>query len=693
MKLTINWLKEFVELVRPPKQIAEALTMAGLEVESLVSLISESGEQEDWLMEIAVTPNRGDCLGILGVAREVAAITGGKFGFPSSSPHGSDPGAKKFVGVKIDSPQLCPRYSARLVHNVQVAPSPSWMQRRLEACGVRSINNIVDVTNYVMLETGQPLHAFDFDRLVSRTIVVRQAKEVRKFVTLDGNERELDSEDLLICDGNTPVALAGIMGGKDSEVGLETRMVLLESAHFDPLTIRRTSKRLGLHSEASHRFERGVDPEGTLYALDRASLLLSEVAGGSPEEGIIDCYPRPKKAAPVMVRDRRVENLLGVNLESEEIRRILEALGVKVQGRYKSGIKVIPPSYRFDLCREADLVEEVARIRGYQEIPLTLPLVRLQGGKTDFLLRRERRVRSFLAGEGLTELINLPFTSEELNRHFYGLREDGGSPVSILNPIAQDSAEMRLSLVPGLLGSLRTNIAQKAKGLFGFELGKVFFLNPEGVPEERRHLAGLLFGQREWKGLWSKEIPLTFFDTKGLLEGLLEVLGLEQCVDWTSCGVVSFLHPGKGASLRLGGSNMGYLGELHPDVADGLGIAPCLLFELDFERVLQYPPRELKARSLPRFPSVERDLAIVVDEALPAERIMKWIKGLRNSLIEEVEVFDQYRGSPIPEGKKSLAFRISYRAEERTLTDAEVNAIHQDLIVKIGELFGAQLRG
>ncbi len=683
-----------MELAQPPEQIAVALTMAGLEVESLVPLSSETDEEDDWLMEIAVTPNRGDCLGIVGIAREIAALMGGKLRKrPSDSRSAKGRGSKKWTTIQIDAAELCPRYSATWIRNVRVAGSPNRMQRRLEACGIRSINNIVDVTNYVMLETGQPLHAFDFDRLAGKGIVVRESKETRKFVTLDGIERELVPGDLLICAGDTPVALAGIMGGKDSEVTLETRSILLESAHFDPLAIRRTATRLGLHSEASHRFERGVDPEGTLYALERASMLFSEVAGGIREGGVIDCYPQRKKPEPITVRSHRVESLLGIQLKSEEIRRILERLGVAVTGRSKSALKATPPSFRFDLCRETDLIEELARIRGYGDIPSTMPLVRPQGGGLDLLLRRERRTRAFLVGEGLTELINTPFTSGEMNRRFYGLGEGGLSPVSVLNPLVQESAELRLSLVPGLLGNLQTNMAQKAKSFWGFEFGKVFGLNTKGDPEESRHLAGIFSGGRERRGLRSEEASFTFLDLKGLVEGILETLALDQIGDWKSCGVVRFLHPGKGAVVRMGGRNIGYLGELHPDVVDELGLSSAMVFELDFEGLLQYPPRELKAGSLPRFPSVERDLAVIVDEALPAERIMKWIKELNHALIASVEIFDQYRGASIPEGKKSLAYRLSYRAEDRTLTDAEVNALHQDLIVRIGELFSAQLRG
>ena len=694
MKLTLNWLKEFVEIKASPQKLAEALTMAGLEVESLVPLNAQNGKAEDWLLELAITPNRGDCLGILGVAREVAALTGGRLKLPPVSPHANDSSVKRVVDVKIASPRLCPRYSARVIHDIRVASSPAWMQSRLEACGIRAINNIVDVTNWVMLESGQPLHAFDLERLAAKRIVVRRAGEIKKFITLDGVERELTPEDLLICDGANPVALAGIMGGRDSEVRAETRSVLLESANFDPLTIRRTAKRLALHSEASHRFERGVDPEGTLHALDRAVFLLQRIASGTPLEGVADRYALRAQAKTILLRNEKIERLLGIEISPREVEKALQSLGLKIRQRSKEGHKVIAPSYRRDLTRETDIIEELARLHGYGKIPAALPLVRPRGGRADSRLGWERRVRSFLAGEGLSEMVNLPFTSAERNRDFSGLWQDSRSPVAILNPLIRENAEMRLSLVPGLLENLRGHVSQKLKGFYGYDLGKVFSLNPKASPDEKEWLGAVLYGQRERKGLRAKvETPLAFLDVKGLVEGILELIGVGERVLWTDRRVVSFLHPGKAAALEMDGAWVGYLGEVHPDLREALGLPPFFLFELDFEKLVQYAPRELTVRSLPRFPSVERDLSMVLEEAFPAQRIVSWIKEVfDNSLIEDVHVFDQYKGSPVPEGRKSLAYTIAYRAGDRTLTDAEVNAVHRELIAKIGEVFGAQLR-
>ncbi|MBI2988418.1 MAG: phenylalanine--tRNA ligase subunit beta [Deltaproteobacteria bacterium] len=668
--------------------------MAGLEVESLVPLNPDGRGEGDWVVELSVTPNRGDCLGILGLAREVAVLSGGRLKLPPVSAHAADPSVKESVSVQILSSRLCPRYSARVVRGIHVTPSPSWMQARLEACGIRSINNVVDVTNWVMLETGQPLHAFDLERLTSKRIVIRRAGEIKRFVTLDGTERELSSEDLLICDGDVPVALAGVMGGRNSEVQPESRVVLLESAHFEPLAIRRTAKRLGLHSEASHRFERGVDPEGTLYALDRAVFLLQEIASGVPLKGVVDRYARRTKAKPILVRSQKVRELLGVTLSPGEVERLLKSLGLKIQRRSREGLAVIAPSFRPDLTREADMIEELARLHGYHKIPSTLPLVRQGGGKADSRLRWERKIRFFLTGEGLTETIHLPFTSGEMNRRFPGLWEEQRSAVAVLNPLTQENGEMRLSLVPGLVEGLRVHVSQKLKGFYAFDLGKVFSLGSTGSPEERECLAGGIYGLRERKGLRAKEeSPWTFLHVKGLVEGMLELIGVTERVVWTGRRVPSILHPGKAAALEIEGSWIGYVGELHPDLCEELAFPSFLIFELDFEGLVQYAAPEFTARSLSRFPSVERDLSIVLDDGFPAQRIISWIKEhFSHSLIEDVHVFDQYKGAPVPQGKKSLAYTISYRAKDRTLTDAEVSALHRELVGKIGEAFGAQLR-
>lgn len=692
MKFTLNWLKEIVTVETPPERLAERLTMAGLEVESMSRLSEPDTGREDWLFEVGVTPNRGDCLGVRGIAREVAALTGGSVP-PAPTVSGSRAsGIAKRIKISIQNSRLCARYSARIVDGIQIGFSPAWLRYRLEACGIRSINNVVDITNYVMLETGQPLHAFDIELLPARHIIVRPAGGATIFTTLDGAERELVADDLLICDGQVPVALAGLMGGMNSEVRESTRSVLLESANFDPATIRRTAKRLGLHSEASHRFERGVDPDGTLAALDRAVSLLTESAGGSAVPGVMDRYPSRPKPSWISLREGQVSKLLGVTIGSEAAEKLLQSLGIKTKRRAGKVINCQPPPRRTDLTREADIIEELARLYGYDQITSTMPRLRASGGTQDERLRRERVLRAFLAGEGFVEVINLPFTSEKLNRTFLGLWDGDAVPVAVVNPLVKESAEMRLSLIPGLIENLRMNLAQRATSFCAYHMGKVFRMTPEGATEERFYLSGIIYGPRARRGLKvAEERALGFFDCKGVFEGVMDLMRINEKISWSE-GSISALHPGRSALALIGAQRLAYLGQLQPTLSDELGLPPLFVFELDLEKSLEYAPREITARHLPRFPSVGRDFALIVERDFRSKEIVDWIKSLRKTLIEQVEVFDEYRGAPIAEGKKSLAYKISYRAEDRTLTDAEVNDLHQSLVSEIGKFFGAELR-
>jgi phenylalanyl-tRNA synthetase beta chain len=693
MKFTFNWLNEFVAFGGAPQELARLLTMAGLEVESLTAMREPETNREDWLFEVSVTPNRGDCLGLAGIAREVSALSGAKLKTPPLSAAKKDSSINKRITLSIEDPKLCPRYSARIIDGVSIRISPAWLRYRLEACGIRAINQIVDITNYVMLETGQPLHAFDLDRLPVKSIVVRPARETRKFSTLDGIERELVHEDLLICAGDVPVALAGVMGGADSEVRDSTRSILLESANFAPSTIRRTAKRLALHSEASHRFERGVDPEGTIRALDRAAWLIKDIGEGEVLGGAADCYPGRAKPLAIRLREERIEKLLGVHIDLKQAEKLLHALGLKSERQSKSrSLKVAVPSSRPDLTREADLIEELARLNGYDNIPTTLPLLRISGNKNEDSSGWERKLRGLLAGEGLTEVINLPFTSELLNDCFTGLWEPAATAVDVLNPLTTENSEMRRSLIPALIDNMRLNLAYKAPSFHAYQLGKVFCLTAAGVSAERQCLGGLLYGSRPHLGLRLRaEHSSDFLECKGLIESIIELFHLTDAVTW-SRPAGKFLHPGKSASLRRAEDELGYLGEIHPDVADRLELPPVLVFELDLEKLLQYAPRRIFTKMLPRFPAVARDVAIVVDRDFAAQRVIGWIHDLGEPLIEQVQIFDQYVGAPIPDGKKSLAYRVSYRAEDKTLTDAEINALHQKLVDRLGETFGAERR-
>jgi phenylalanyl-tRNA synthetase beta chain len=690
MKFTFNWLKEFVEISLTPAELGKMLTMAGLEVESIAASREPESGREDWLFEVAVTPNRGDCLGLAGIAREAAALTGASLKKRSSSAVAKSPNVQKRISITIEDPLLCPRYSARIVDQVRVEPSPAWLRYRLESCGIRAINNIVDVTNYVMLETGQPLHAFDVERLQHQAIVVRAAGQAMKFTTLDGVERTLSAEDLLICDGGNPAALAGLMGGLHSEVRDVTRSILLESANFSPAAIRRTARRLALHSEASHRFERGVDPEGTIAALNRAVMLLAEVAGGQAEAGLADRYPGKVKPVTVLMRQARIEKLLGTKIDRKKAAKLLGALGMKTRDQAgRRSLTVVPPTSRSDITREADVIEELARLHGYDQIPTTLPLRRIAGGQSDPRLQWERKARALLGGEGLFEAINLPFTTPSLNESFPGIRPEASRPVAVLNPLAKESAE---SLAPGLIENLRLNIAFKARSVHIYHLGKIFYGNDDHEIVERTCLAGLLHGPRERHGLRrDNEGSVGFLQCRGVVEAMLELFHTAGAVNWLPAGA-AFLHPGKSAQLWYRDHLIGYIGELHPDLAQQLELPSFFLFELDFEKLLEYAPARISIKVLPRFPAVERDVALVVDRDFPAQQVIHWIKGLGEPLIEHVEVFDEYMGASIAAGKKSLAYKISYRAEDRTLRDAEIKVLHQRVVEQLGETFGAERR-
>lgn len=690
MKFTYNWLKEFVELNLPPADLARALTMAGLEIESLTKFSDAQGS-DDWLLEAGVTPNRGDCLSVAGIAREVGALTRAKLtGPPSDLAKERARVRQKRVQISIENHSLCARYSARVIDNVKGGSSPAWLRRRLELCGIRAINAIVDVTNYVMLETGQPLHAFDLDRLRHKTIAVKASGAARTFTTLDGVERQLGADDLLIFNGPEPVALAGVMGGLDTEVRDSTTSVLLESANFSPVSIRRTARRLGLHSEASHRFERGVDPAGTVAALNRAAYLLRDIAQGLPAAGSEDRYPGKSRAPTILLREARIERVLGMKLDRGEVIDVLLRLGMAVKQR-RGVLAVVPPSSRTDLRREADLIEELARLRGYDRIPSTLPPVKMAGSRIDEQLTWERRLRGLLAEAGLSEVINLPFTAEALNRRLPGLIDDLPMPVMVQNPLAKDAAEMRRSLLPGLIGNLRFNLSFKARACHLFHLGKVFGMTADQIGE-KQCIAGVLYGPRERHGLRAdKESPEDFFDLKGLVQSVLGLFRLEEDAGWEPF-TAELLHPGKSARVSHAGDALGYLGQIHPQIAQELELPMVFLFELDFTKLLQYAPRRITVHALPRFPAIERDVALVVDRNFASEHVIRWIRELGEPLIEHIKVFDQYVGAPIAEGKKSLAYKISYRAGERTLTDAEVNELHQSLVERLRQTFGVERR-
>lgn len=645
----------------------------------------------DTVLEVAITPNRGDCLSILGIAREVAALTGARLRVPAPRPTEKTPAIAERVRVEIRDPDLCGRYVARVVGGVRVAPSPLWMRSRLEALGVRAVNNVVDVTNYVMLERGQPLHAFDLGRIRGGAIVVRRAGAPVTLRTLDEIDRSLEPDDLVIADTDGPVALAGVMGGFDSAVSASTADVLLEAAYFTPATVRRTSRRLGLRSESSLRFERGVDIEGAPQAAARAAELLAKLARGQVAAGSVDVYPTPAAPIEVLVRSDRANRLLGTSLPVAEIGQSLRRVSASVKATGRGGYLCRPPSYRSDLTREADFIEEIARLAGYERIPATLPHATLGAVARDGEQSLAGRARELLVAQGMSEMTCLRFTASQWNQRIAGLASAATDAVRVLNPMSSEASEMRRSLLPNLLLAAARNRRQGETWIRAFELGTVFWT--DGVARERQALGGVLLGPLPPRGLVRDDRSESFYDAKGVLEVILADLRVDAA-EWAARDVPSFLHPGKSAWVRRQGEILGYVGGLHPEVARAADLdVETWVFELDFEKLESYAARRITFQALPKYPTVIRDLAIVADEGFEAQAVFDTIAACSDLPVERTRLFDLYRGNPLPPGKKSLAYSIAYRAVDRTLTDEEVNRLHQSLIERITRQLGVELRG
>ncbi|MEJ2201276.1 MAG: phenylalanine--tRNA ligase subunit beta [Desulfuromonadaceae bacterium] len=648
---------------------------------------------KDVRYEIGLTPNRPDCLSLVGVAREVAAMAGTPLRLPA--PRVPETGAEigSQTAVAIEAPELCPRYAARLIRGVKIGPSPEWLVRRLESVGMRSISNVVDVTNFVLLELGHPLHAFDFNLLREGRIVVKAASEGEAFTTLDSQERALIGSDLTICDGGGPVALAGIMGGENSEIKPETTDVLLESAYFNPATIRRTSKRLGIHTESSHRFERGADVDMVPLALDRAAELIQQLAGGEVARGRLDVYPQALERRVLSLSVRRVADVLGITLEAPVIADLLSSIGFAVDSGAADAMRVEVPSWRPDVEREIDLIEEIARLNGYDNIPVTMPVSQLLCHQESPERHRVARLRDYLVGCGCSEIINYSFVAEaQWDRIGLAADDPRRQTVRILNPLSEDQAVMRTTLVPSLLDCLARNLAYRNSDLQLFELRPVFQPQvDEDLPLETLRLTVALCGRRAPEGWAQERSPVDFYDLKGMAEGILQLFHLGS-VSWDAAGSEPFLHPGKSCALRIGQEQIGTLGEVHPRALEAFEIEqPVYLLDLDlsllFARVGAHPG----FRPLSRYPDVYRDSAFLLDNDISAARVFEVVGGIKNRHIEGVVLFDLYRGKGIPEGKKSLAIRVRYRSLEKTLTDEEIQSVHGKIIRALEKNLAAEV--
>ncbi len=646
----------------------------------------------DTVVEIEVTANRGDWLSVLGVARELAAVQGSRLRPPKTRLKEIGTPAAEQLAVRIEAADLCPRYCARVVRGIRVGPSPLWLQLRLRRAGMRPINAVVDATNYVMLEQGQPLHAFDLTHVLGAAITVRRARAGETLTTLDGVERALVADDLVIADAQRPIALAGVMGGQNSEVGEGTHDLVLESAFFQPATVRRTSRRLGLPSQAAYRFERRVDPERVPAAIDAAAALIVRLAGGRAAPGIVEAFPDPSSVAPVSFtfRPERAMSMLGMSLSRSEIGRRLRALGIAAAADGRA-LRLTPPSYRGDLAIEADVAEELARIGGYDAVPVRLPDAPIVPGEDGEARVAARRIRRLLVAEGLSEMVTLTFVDTESNQRFPGFVGAGLAPVAVTNPMSSEMGELRRSPLSGLVRAARLNVAHGASFVGAFEIGKGYGRDAGGQPREPRAISLLLCGAWPARGVERIGPPLDFLDLKGCVQNLLAGLGAAgEVVAWRPGPEAAFLHPGKSAAVVVDGRTVGVAGALHPRLAQVVDLpGEVWLCELDFTEVAHYRPRRVGLRPLPRFPAVSRDIAVVVDEVFLAESVLQEIRDLGDPLIETASLFDCYRGAPIAAGRKSLGYTIAYRAADRTLTDDEVNAAHQRVRAHLAATFDA----
>jgi phenylalanyl-tRNA synthetase beta chain len=651
------------------------------------------------VFDIAVLANRGDCLSIVGLARDVSALFDLQLNVPRSkalkidrrdAAHGPDA-----FNIELTASDLCPRYAALKMTGIKIGPSPMWLKRRLELCGTRSINNVVDATNYVMLELGQPLHAFDLSKIAGGKIVVRRAGDDREFVTLDDEKRALASDDLLIADGEKPLAIAGIMGGQNSEVSDSTTAILLESAYFEPMTVARTARRLGLRSEASYRFERGIDRGGQVVALMRVAEILRQTAAAREAGSIIDCEVRIAEPRAITLDPKKLASLLGVEIPATEVRRRLLALGatIKKSPLAKNFLLVTPPSFRSDLNEPADLAEEVARLTGLEDIPAELPVRRFAYATPNREREFFRGAREIVQGAGFTEMDTLAFATPSDNEKFAGITE--GEPIRVQNPFSEDLRQMRRSLVPALLEALRFNRNRQAPQFHAFEIAKVFSLE-NGAPVERFALAALSYGDYALGEVGKPALKASYFTMKGVFEVFLGALGLGGGVSYHPPvdGELRFLHPGRAARVMLDDSSIGYLGELHPrEAMERDHTEPCVVCELDLEKLKAYGFTPRSSIEPPaRFPAVRRDLALVIDREFPAAELVKTVRELGLELLEDVTVFDVYEGQSVARGKKSVALALTYRAKDRTLTDEEVNRVHAALVEAARTRLGAELR-
>ncbi|WP_296898648.1 phenylalanine--tRNA ligase subunit beta [uncultured Megamonas sp.] len=651
----------------------------------------------DVVLEFELTANRADCFSVFGLVREIAAITGNKPHFPEIKVNEDDnTKLNDIFSVEIADPDLCSRFSTRMLKNVKIGPSPEWMQQRLEGAGIRSINNVVDVTNFVMIELGHPMHAYDYDKITGKKLIARRAIEGEELHTLDDTSRKAKGEMLVIADSEKAAGLAGIMGGFETEITDTTTTVVLESADFYGPCIRRTARACGLSSEASGRFERGVDSETTIKALDRAAQLLQEMGACTVCEGIVDVYPNPKQANYVTFTPEQINNHLGTNIAKDVMLNIITSVGFDVTKDENDEITVKVPSWRNDVTCMADISEEIARLHGFDKIKSTLPNgVSMQGtqsAKQTFI----DKVKASLSSQGLYETISFALTNEET---FNKLNIPQDSPlrkaVPIMNPLSDEYPLVRTTLLSSIFDNLARNLARKNDDVALFEVGSVFFpkaLPVTELPDEVVKIAGAITGRRNAQGWNQANDMVDFYDAKGIIEELLANLRVTRYT--VEAGTHYAMHPGKTALFKKGRDVIATVGEVHPAVLSAYGITkPVYIFELDATTVMKYMAKDLKYKALPKYPATSRDLAMLVDVDINAADIEKAMTKAAGQNLTQITLFDVYTGKQVEEGKKSLAFSLTFQSNDKTLTDAEIDPAIEKIVAKLQKDFNANLRG
>ncbi len=674
MKISYNWLKEYVYFYLSPQELAERLTNVGLVVADIKQV------EDDFCLDIEVTSNRPDCLGVIGIARDTAAAVGGSLQISNVIPSwdkgqitdkATPSDIAKWVAVAVEDTMLCPRYTAQIIQHVTIGPSPEWMQKRLKCLGLRPVNNVVDVTNYVMMETGQPLHAFDYDKIADKKIVVRRATIGEEIVTINGARRALFHDMLVIADGKSPIAVAGVMGGKDTEVTESTRRILLECALFEPRQVRRTSRVLGIASDSSYRFERGIDPEITEYASRRAANLIQSCAGGEVVSGFVDVRSGKCETKKITLRMERLNKIIGVEIKKEVAVDILKRLHFRVLNETGSLIDVDAPSFRGDVYREIDLIEEVARIYGYNNIP-TKTAISVRGSVKNKYETVENDVRRLLTGIGFYEAKTFSIVDTSVLQSINLWSHSSG--LDIANPLRQEESRLRTSLLPSLINVKRYNANHGTERVKTFEIAKVY-LAGEKLPQEKTCLSILA--------------DIDFLTAKGIIEAILTHLGI-----FSKCESIPFSKPelfrdGYAARMLLDGKVLGYLGEGCKDLA--FNAPPCLA-ELDMDLLVENANFKKNYQALPQHPPVFRDLALLVDEEITWASVEKAITGTKVSFLKNINFFDVYRGKQIPAGKKSIAFNLCFQAQDRTLKSEEVDIAQTTIIDTLHKTLNAELR-